>query len=217
MKKEILLGIAAFSMLIASCGGGEAEGTGADTTKTDSVVAPVLTDYAIDTTASIIVWKAHPKVGDTTYSHTGVVKALGGNVTAQDSAGTWTLTAGSLDVNMNSIKEDGGDGKLDGHLKMPDFFDVAQFATSSFVFTNFDEMGNLNGTLTVIGQSLNLTLTADVAITPETVTITVSMFTINFGAINMPYFVAEKTLKPEKQHDPNIEITATIVANKVAL
>lgn len=217
MKKEILLGITAFSMLIASCGGGEAEGTGTDTTATDSVVAPALTDYAIDTTASIITWGAHPKVGDTTYSHTGVVKALGGNVTAQDSAGTWTLTAGSFDVNMSSIKENNGDGKLDGHLKTPDFFDVAQFATAGFVFEGIDEMGNINGTLTVIGQTMHLTLSGDVVITAETVTITVPMFTINFGAVNMPYFVAEKAMKPEKQHDPNIEITATIVANKVAL
>jgi len=217
MKKEILLGIAAFSMLIASCGGGAAEGTGTDTTATDSVIVPTLTDYAIDTTASIVTWKSYGKVGDTSNYHMGTVKALGGNVTAQDSAGTWNLTAGNLDINLNSIKENAGEVKLESHLKGADFFDVTKFATAGFVFESIDEMGNINGTLNVIGQTMNLTLSGDVVITPETVTITVPMFTINFGAVNMPYFVAEKAMKPEKQHDPNIEITATIVANKVAL
>src|SRR5687768_5297280 len=108
MKKEILLGIAAFSMLIASCGGGEStEGNGSDSTK-DSTPVVVITDYAVDTAASIVNWKSYAKVGDTSKYHLGTLKLSAGNISASDSAGVWNLTAGDLTFDMNSAKESAG-------------------------------------------------------------------------------------------------------------
>jgi VCBS repeat-containing protein len=213
MKKEILLGIAAFSMLIASCGGGEStEGTGTDSTK-DTTPVVVVTDYAVDTAASIVNWKSYAKVGDTSKYHTGTLKLAGGDLSASDSAGTWTLTAGQVTFDMNSAKESAGAVDLDNHLKAVDFFDVANFATSSFTFESYDGT-NATGTLSIIGKTAAISAPTVINITPEQVTVEVSMFLVDFLALEVPFFTAETKLKADKQHDPNIEITATIVANK---
>lgn len=213
MKKEILLGIAAFSMLIASCGGGESAEGGNDTTAVDTTPVVTVTDYAVDTAASIVNWKSYAKVGDTSKYHLGTLKLSAGNISASDSAGNWNLTAGDLTFDMNSAKESAGATDLDGHLKSPDFFDVAKYATSSFTFESFDGT-NATGTLSIIGKTVSVSAPTVVTITPENVTVEVSMFLMDFLALEVPFFTAETKLKPEKQHDPKIEVTATIVANK---
>src|SRR5688500_18972253 len=120
MKKVILFGIAAVTMLVASCGGGEStEGNGQDTTKKHTTPVVTTTTYTVDTTATVINWKAYGKLdhADSTGNHWGTVNALSGTVTATDSAGTWTLTSGDVAVNMNSVKEANGAADLEGHLK----------------------------------------------------------------------------------------------------
>lgn len=212
MKKSILMGIGAFSMLIASCGGGESgDGTGNDTITKDTIPAVVINEYVVDTAASIVNWKSYGKVGDTSKYHLGTLKLQAGNITTSDSAGTSTLTAGDLTFDMNTAVSDAAD--LTGHLKAVDFFDIANFATSTFTFESFDGT-NATGTLSIIGKTASITAPTTVTITPETVTVEVSMFLLDVMALEMPFFVAEKSLKPEKQHDPNIEVTVSIVANK---
>ncbi|MBK6525799.1 MAG: YceI family protein [Crocinitomicaceae bacterium] len=213
MKKVLLMGIAAFSMFIASCGGGSAEGTGTDTTAVDTTPAVVINEYTVDTAASIVTWKAYGKIGDTSKYHMGTLKMMGGTISASDSAGTSTLTAATIDFDMNSAKESAGAVDLDGHLKSPDFFDIAQFATSSFAFESFDGT-NATGTLSIIGKTVSITAPTTIAITPENVTVEVSMFLVDFLAMEMPYFVEDAKQKPEKQHDPKIEVTVSIVATK---
>jgi polyisoprenoid-binding protein YceI len=218
MKKVMLLGFAAIAMLVASCGGGEsADGTGTDTTKKDTTPVVTTTTYAVDTTATVINWKAYGKLdhADSAGNHWGTVNALSGTVTATDSAGTWTLASGDVAINMNSVKEGQGAVDLEGHLKAPEFFDVNQFASSNFVFSGFDGT-NITGTLTVTGKTVEINTPATVTITPEAVTVEVAPFIIDFLALGMPYYVEDAKQKPAKQHDPKVEISATVVANKVA-
>jgi polyisoprenoid-binding protein YceI len=211
MKKSLLMGIFAFPMLIASCGGESTEGTGTDTTAVDTTPAVVINEYTVDTAASIVTWKSYGKVGDTSKYHLGTLKLMDGTITTSDSAGTSSLTAGQLTFDMNSAVADAAD--LTGHLKAVDFFDIANYATSSFTFESFDGT-NATGTLSIIGKTASITAPTAVTITPESVTVEVSMFLLDALALEMPYFVAEKSLKPEKQHDPKIEVTVTIVATK---
>ena len=213
MKKVILFGMLAFSMLLVSCGGDSAEGTTTDTTAVVEAPKTVVTQYTIDTTATIINWKAYGKIGDTSKYHAGTIKALSGTVSASDSAGVTALVSGDLAINMNSAKESAGATDLDGHLLSPDFFDVNKFASSNFTFEKF-ENGTITGSLSLIGHTVAITAPAEVTITADNVTVNVSMFKIDCLAIGMPYFVGETKLKPAKQHDPNIEITATVVAVK---
>lgn len=214
MKTKIYLGIAAFSMLIASCGGGEGEGGhDNDTLSKDTTPAIVITDYTVDTVASIVNWKSYGKIGDTSKYHMGTLKLQSGMITASDSAGTSSVTAGELVFDMNSAKESNGTVDLDDHLKAAEFFDIANFATSSFAFTGFDGT-NATGTLSITGKTAEISAPAVITITPEQVTVEVSMFLVDFLALEMPFFTAETTAKPEKKHDPKVEVTATIVANK---
>lgn len=204
------------AMMVASCGGGDsAEGNGTDTTKKDTTPVVTTTTYAIDTTATVLNWKAYGHVdhADSTGNHWGTVTALSGTATAQDSAGTWSLVSGDVAVNMNSVKDAGGATDLEGHLKAADFFDVNQFASSSFTMTGFDGT-NVTGTLNVIGKEVAITAPAVVTITPENITVEVSMFTVDFLAMGMPYFVADQKNKPAKQHDPKVELWGTVVYNK---
>ena len=217
MKKVMLLGFAGVAMLVASCGGGDAtEGNGTDTTKKDTTPVVTTTTYAVDTTATVINWKAYGKLdhADSAGNHWGTVKALSGTVTATDSAGTWALATGDVAVDMNSVKEAQGATDLEGHLKAADFFDVNQFASSNFTFSGYAD-GNVTGTLTVIGKELPVMVPAEVTITPENVTVNFSTFTIDFFALGMPYYVEDAKQKPAKQHDPKVEIWGTVVANKV--
>jgi len=213
MKKEILLGIAAFSMLIASCGGGDTtEGNGADSTAKDTIPTIVFTDYSVDTATTVFTWKAYGS--DTSKYHVGTIKALDGTISASDSAGTMALTAGSLTIDMNSAKDSGGATDLDAHLKEPAFFDVNQFATSSFTFESFDGT-TATGSLSIMGQTVAISAPAEVIITADNVTVNVSMFVIDFAALNMPYFIEDAKQKPAKQHNPKVEIWGTVVANKM--
>jgi len=213
MKKEILLGIGAFSMLIASCGGESGEGNGTDTTATDTTPAVVWNEYTVDTAASVVNWKSYAKVGDTSKYHTGWLKLESGNITTTDSAGISTLTAGELTFDMASATEAAGATDLDMHLEGVDFFDVANHATSTFTFESFDGT-NATGTLSIIGKTASISAPAVVTITPEQVTVVVDMFLVDFLALEVPFFTAETKLKADKQHDPKIEVTATIVANR---
>lgn len=215
MKKVIVLGIAAFSLLIASCSGGEStEGNGTDTTKKDTTPAVVMTNYAVDTAASIVNWKAYGSLTDTSKYHNGTLKMSAGNITCQDSSGTWTLTAGDLTFDMASATDAAGMTDLDAHLEGADFFNIAQFATSSFTFESFDGT-NATGTLSIIGKTVSVSAPTMINITPDQVTVDVSMFLVDFLAMEMPYFVADAAQKPAKQHNPKVEVTVTIVANKI--
>ena len=143
----------------------------------------------------MVNWKSYGKVGDTSKYHVGTIKLADGTITTQDSAGASTLTAGTLNFNMSSVSADAAD--LTGHLMDVDFFNVAQYATSTFTFESFDGT-NATGTLNIIGKTASITAPAVVTISPESVTVDVSMFLLDALAIEMPYFVAEKSLKPEK-------------------
>lgn len=215
MKKEILLGMAAFSMIIASCGGGEStDSAGADTTKKDTTPVVVTNNYSVDTAASMVSWKAYGSLTDTSKYHTGSLKLSAGNITTSDSAGTSTLTAGDLTFDMASATDAAGMTDLDTHLESAEFFDIAQFATSTFTFESFDGT-NATGTLSLIGKTVSISAPTVITITPESVNIEVSMFLIDFLAMEMPYFVADAKQKPAKQHNPKVEVTATIVATKI--
>lgn len=99
---------------------------------TDSVSGETL---KIDTTASIVEWVATKVTG----YHTGTVKVSGGELNVQDT----NITGGNFILNMNSIAVTGPKGskekdnnKLLGHLKSPDFFEVAVNPEARFVITS---------------------------------------------------------------------------------
>jgi polyisoprenoid-binding protein YceI len=91
----------------------------------------------------------------------------------------------SFTIDLNSVKTD--QEKLDGHLKSPDFFDVAKYPTATFTSTSLAEAPAgaadgathmLEGTLDLHGVTKNVTIPVKTEQTADGVR-TTSEFTIN--------------------------------------
>jgi polyisoprenoid-binding protein YceI len=203
MKKLVILGLAAMPLFLVSCGGGEAE---AEAPATDStVVETVVSNYTVDSATTVINWN---NFNADTVSHMGTAKVLSGSIDISATGDSVVLTGGSLEVNMNSIT--GGDEMLDGHLKAVDFFDVNQFATSTFTFEKY-EGGMVYGKVTIIGKDVPVEAPITITQTEQACTIEVGSFTIDFAQLMMPFFEKEKVKAPkEGPHDTKIAFTATI-------
>ncbi len=103
--------------------------------------------------------------------------------------GTFTLAGGkaeggkiAIEVDVASLKTD--QEKLDGHLKSPDFFDVAKFPTAKFTSTEIKAGGEkgatdtITGELELHGEKKIITFPATITVTPDAVTGTAE-FSIN--------------------------------------
>ena len=91
----------------------------------------------------------------------------------------------AFEIDMNSIESD--DPKLTGHLKSPDFFDVAKFPKATFVSTSITPAAagaeggathTVRGQLNMHGVEREVTIPVRAQVTPEGVQ-TTSEFTIN--------------------------------------
>ena len=83
-----------------------------------------------------------------TGSHDGGFKAFTGTIDlTEDGKGVRAMAA---DIDMNSTWSD--NEKLTGHLKAPDFFDVAKFPKATFVSTEITPGGEKDATHTVTGN-----------------------------------------------------------------
>ena len=205
MKKLVILGLAAMPLFLVSCGGGEAE---AEAPAADStVVETVVSNYTVDSATTVINWN---NFNADTVAHMGTAKVLSGSIDISATGDSVVLTGGSLEVNMNSITAGAGDEMLDAHLRKPDFFDVNQFATSTFTFEKY-EGGMVYGKVTIIGKEVPVEAPITITQTEQACTIEVGSFTIDFAQLMMPFFEAEKVKAPkEGPHDTKIAFTATI-------
>ncbi len=75
-------------------------------------------------------------------------------------------------------------GKLEGHLKSADFFNIEKYPTATFEMTKLTPLtGNYNsemtGNLTISGVTKSITFKTNVAVHPEAVTINSEDFIIN--------------------------------------
>lgn len=161
--KKILLFSAVAGVILASCAGNPEGKKAATTDSVETVDQVVGTTYNVDTTASTVVWTGTKVTG----AHTGTIAIKSGTVNAD----TALITGGSFVLDMNTISstdlEGEYKGKLDGHLKAADFFDVAKFPEASFVITTVTAGATANdikiaGNLTIKGISKNITFDAKV-------------------------------------------------------
>ncbi len=138
ISKLFTAGALAFSLVLASCGGGTKHDADhddhADSTPPNADQAKEMT-YQIDTEKSVVKWRGFI-LG--MKEHTGTLKFKNGSLkTAGDK-----ITGGGLEVDMTSMAatDDNFDAEhpregLIGHLSSPDFFDVAAFPMASLVFS----------------------------------------------------------------------------------
>lgn len=132
MKKNVLFFAAAIVM--ASCNT-ESSADKATTTESQAVTTTEGTAYQVDTTTTI-TWTGSKPTG----SHNGTFKVTEGTLFINGD----NLTAGNFTINMNSLVNNDlaadadSKGKLEGHLKSADFFDVTKYPTARFEITGVE-------------------------------------------------------------------------------
>ncbi len=162
--KKVCLSLAAGALILSSCVSNP-EGKKAETT--DSVEATSTVgagaSLAVDTAASTVVWTGRKVSGQ----HHGDVKISSGSLTVDGGK----LTGGNFVIDLTTINTQdlSGEykGKLDGHLKSEDFFDVANHPQATFEVTSVGEgtepgVVTVSGNLTIRGVSKNITFDARV-------------------------------------------------------
>ena len=127
-----------------------------DTSATTATEAATTTESAAGTTSSAPVIKEKSKIefvgAKVTRDHHGEFKNFDGSI---DYAGAQPSRI-SFDIDLNSVVTD--EEKLTGHLKSPDFFDVAKYPKATFTSTSVvpAPSGSPNGTTHILKGTLDL-------------------------------------------------------------
>lgn len=119
-----------------------------------------------------------------TKDHPGGFKALSGHASVADGA----LKSATVVIDLASLYSD--HPKLEKHLKSDDFFDIAQFPTSTFEITGVGEgqggQSTVTGTLDLHGVKKEISFPATVAVDGAKASVTAE-FTLNRGDFGMTY------------------------------
>ena len=141
--------------------------------------------YTVSPAESSVTWVGSKKIGGA--SHNGTIKLTSGSLAAEGGK----ITSGNFVIDMTSITnvDLAGSkmaGKLEGHLKNEDFFDVANHPTAKFTITSVAPLaGNdsanytINGNLTMKGVEKNISFPAMVAVIGDKISATAASFAIN--------------------------------------
>jgi len=140
------------------------------------------TKYMANPDESVIEWTGHKPTG----KHNGTIKIESGVFTVNDGK----LESGSFIIDMNSIKENKNNTRLEGHLKSADFFEVEKFPNAAFEVTGYemvDGKAMLSGNLTMKDTKNNVTFPVTVTQDGDMFTLTSEMFTIDRSKWNVRY------------------------------
>lgn len=183
--KKIIVSFVAVATILTSCKGEKKEKI--EVKEAVKVEANVSELNNVDIANSVLTWKGNKPTG----SHDGTVALKSGGLLIEDGK----ITKGQFVVDMNTItnldmKGSKGAGKIEGHLKNEDFFDVAVYPTAKFIITKVVET---EGKLAVTGNLNIKDVTKSVTI-PATLTqedgVSVfksEVFNINRADFNVKY------------------------------
>lgn len=187
MKKSLNFLFAALSMtvFIFACAdapdGQKVEANEAVATETTDVASNAMT-YAVELENSKVNWVGS-KIGG---EHNGFVKLTSGELLVENDA----LVGGSFVLDMTTITDEDLEGekkgKLEGHLKTGDFFEVEKYPTATFEITeveaatdNPDATHHISGNLTMKDVTKSVTLPAKVEMNEDGLMAITPKFTIN--------------------------------------
>lgn len=185
MRKMIVLGLipVLFAVSVISCKKEK------PVTSEHSEVATTKdgTQFVVDTMNSKVEWKGYKVFKSENTSHFGTIKFESGDITVKEGK----LESGKFVANMASLtsedlKNDKENlGKLNGHLKSADFFDVEKFPTASFEITKVTPSAEgdfntiLDGNLTIKGITKPVQFKSNVTVKEGEVTIASEQKDIN--------------------------------------
>lgn len=193
MKNYLFLSLFAAATLV-SCGKDKPVTSEVSdvTTTTEGAV------YAIDTLNSKIEWTGYKIVKSENTSHFGTIKFESGDVTVKDNK----LESGKFVANVATLEsvdlKDDADskGKLEGHLKSADFFDVEKFPTASYQITKVTEAtdgGDFNtlidGNLTIKGITKPISFKSNVTVVDGVITINTERKDINRDEFGVKFMI----------------------------
>ena len=169
--------------------------------------------YTVDVAASSVSWKAY-KVGG---EHAGTVAIQSGSLTTDGDK----LVGGSFTLDMRSINvtdlEGEYKGKLEGHLKSPDFFAVEEYNTASFVITSVAPQGDqhkITGTMVIKNIAQEISFMADVTTENGQITAVADMkidrakFNVRYGSDSFFDNLGDKVIYDE--FDLSVKLTAAL-------
>ena len=197
MKKTMYAALifAAFGM--TACGEQEVEETAVE-----EVQAPV--SYALNAAESELEWRGSWVVPtddggmQEAKDHTGKVAIKSGDVTVDGDniSGTFMVDMNTIEV--TDLEEEDGKGKLEGHLRAEDFFNVGEYANVS-VALNGIENGVADLAITVMGITLNEKAPVETKMEGDKMMMH-GEFTVDFAALEMPMTQGN----PEKPEDGKV-------------
>lgn len=127
MKKMIILAVVP-ALLFGACNNAPKADEAKSGAK-ETVVATEGVGYTVDS-SSTVTWTGSKPGGQ----HHGTFKLKEGNLLVKDNSlngGSFMIDMATL-TNVDLAADAGNKGKLEGHLKSPDFFDVTKYPTAKF-------------------------------------------------------------------------------------
>lgn len=162
--EKVLLSMVAGALVLASCVGNP-EGKRAETSEhvAGAALSHTGNELAVDTEKSVVHWTGRKVSGE----HHGDVRIKSGVLVVE--AGN--LVGGNFVIDLATITNHDLDGeykgKLEGHLKSADFFDVDNHPEATFEITDVQQGAGdgtvaISGNLTIRGVTKNITFDAQV-------------------------------------------------------
>ncbi|MEZ4953530.1 MAG: YceI family protein [Saprospiraceae bacterium] len=179
-------------------------------------VVPEMAVFKVNTAESSVQWKAYKVTGE----HSGVVNLQSGDLSFDDDG---NLAGGTFVMDMTSIKvtdlEGEWAGKLEGHLKSPDFFGVEKHPTATLVITKVVPKGTpgdykVTGNLTIKEKTKEVRFYAHVDSEGGKMNATADLkidrtdFDVRYGSGSFFDGLGDKTIYDE------FDLTVNIVASK---
>ena len=183
--KKIVLSLTVVASLLTACKGEKKEKV--DVKEAVKVETNIAALNNVDIAVSVLTWKGNKPTG----SHDGTVALQSGGLSIEEGV----LTGGEFIIDMSTITNvdmagSAGAGKIEGHLKAADFFDIAVYPTSSFVITNVEEVeGKLavTGNLQIKDVTKSITIPATITTEGGVTTFKSDVFNVDRADFNVKY------------------------------
>ncbi|WP_439130694.1 YceI family protein [Polaribacter sp.] len=184
--KKIVLSLVVIASVLTACKGEKKE-KAVETKEEVKVETKVADLNNVDTAISVLNWKGTKPTG----AHNGTVALKSGGLLVENGE----LQGGEFIVDLATITNvdmagSEGAGKLEGHLKSADFFDVEKYPTSKFVITNVEDKGDnihVTGNLTLKDVTKSITIPATISTEGGVTTFESEKFMVNRADFNIKY------------------------------
>lgn len=164
--------------------------------------------------SSDVHWWGYKVAKTNASSHDGTIAVKSGNIVMKGNE----IAGGTFVLDMNSINatDVSGEtqGKLNGHLKNGDFFEVEKFPTATFKITsvkkNNDATYNrtVTGDLTVKGKTNTVSFPANVSMKNGVVTLTSDKFSFDRQKFDVTYKSSMKDVFVKDEIDMTVKLSA---------